>query len=167
MAKQKSDKPKATKKAKPVVEPTETTTPEVVTELVAEQSTETAQVAKQEDSMTLKFTFVEAPEKSAVGKYEAVGYRAKLYLYKSFFVDGKLPETVEVSADGFMAPGASAKPKKVLTPEEQAKKDARAAKRAEREANVEVTAQKLRDRLAKLEAKLAKATGAAPAPTEM
>ena len=166
MSKQKSEngepKAKRERKAKSVVEEvaTEQSTPEVA--IVAEIINPSIEEVSVD---TIQFVLAGA-EKSGQGRYRNEGYRGTVYLSKTMFPGGVLPEAIDVVNVGFAAPGehVSAKPKKVLTPEEQAKKDARAAKKAEREANVEVLAAKLTERLAKLTAKLEKAKAKIPAP---
>ena len=166
-AQHKADTPKPSRKAKATHQNTE------VVNVATEQNTEvaiegnsapvaeeTAQLQEVGTMKTLTFT-LKSTDKSGWGRFHAEGYKGVLILSKTCFV-GDVPQSVELTGDfGEAGKTAERKSKKVLTPEQEAKKAERAAKKAARELKLDEQAAKLQAKLDKLNAKLAKKAAAA------
>jgi hypothetical protein len=159
MAKKSGGGAKKTKVTKPVADTNETP----ITNIDNAQDD-----IQEEQNMATTLTFtLGSTNKAGQGRYHFPGYAATLFFSKSCF-DGDLPTELQIVADGinFATPGTkkakTPKVTKVLTPEEQAKKDARDAKRKELAGNREAQAEKLRTKLAKLEARIAGKPAKAP-----
>lgn len=105
---------------------------------------------------TIKFTLKKRVN-SGSGIYSALGLGNVLFRSK-LFVDGQLPESIEVSSDALREPDAEAvaraQEREAKRAEREAKRAERAAKLAERRA---AQAQRAAERAAKLEERLAKA----------
>jgi hypothetical protein len=157
-----SRKAKATPHAPEAVIETAAVTVEMSAPEVSGANQETAQSQEDGTMKTLTFT-LKSTDKSGRGRFHAEGYKGVLILSKTCFV-GDVPESVELTGDfGEAGKTAERKSKKVLTPEQEAKKVERAAKRAARELKLDEQAAKLNAKLEKLNAKIAKKAAAAPA----